>query len=225
MLTENILKNDIDWDELAALAEKLHIVCAFDSINSVAPCKERKIKYFWSYPISSYYELRGILNQGVSAVLLDAPLYFDLPQVRDVCGEDIEIRLIANVCYDRYIPRADGINGTYVRPEDVEAYDAWVDLLEFRCSSLKQEHALLEIYALKKEWPGNLNLLLTNFGFNVDNRALPVEFGLTRMNCRQTCMRTGTCHWCRTAVQFSRVLDRNKHKFFDTDLPPEESEN
>ena len=107
---------------------------------------------------------------GVSQVLLDAPLYFDLPKVKSICG-DVEIRLIVNKCYNSYLPHENGICGTYIRPEDVEVYSAYVDHFEFDENlSLKQEHTIYNIYTKNRAWLGNLNILLTNFNVDVDNR-------------------------------------------------------
>ena len=74
----------------------------------------------------------------------------------------------------------------------------------------QKEASLLKIYKEDQKWPGNLNLLLTNFNCNVDNRAIPEEFALARMQCRQTCMGGGKCKFCYTAVNFSRAIDKAK---------------
>lgn len=170
-------------------------------------CHENKLKFYWAYPITSYYELRGLVYLGVSELLLGAPLYFDLPQVR---RENLPIRLVANLCFDGYIPRPNGVCGTYVRPEDVPAYEPYVNTLEFDVDDIKKEEVLIKVYKEDKKWPGNLNLILTNFGENVDNRAIPEAFGEARTQCRQNCQRGGGCKLCFTAIQLSQTLDRTK---------------
>ena len=154
--------------------------------------KERGYKVFWLYPASSYWELNGLLELGVNQVLLDAPLFFELPKVKNLCNE-VEIRLVVNKCYNNYIPHKNGVYGTFVRPEDIEEYSKFVDHFEFDSNdSLKKERALYKIYTKDKQWPGNLNILLTNFGVDVDNRGfevIPYEnddkkfFAHRRMSC------------------------------------------
>lgn len=199
----------VNWTELAALSEKINIICALETLKMIDDCKKYGLKYYWAYPINSFFDLRGVVDLGVCYVLVDAPLYFELDTVASF---GVPIRLIANWCYESYIPRENGIKGPYVRPEDVSDYEKYVDVLEFRSENLKQEGQLLTVYAVDKEWNGNLNMLLTNFKFNVDNRGIPKEFAKARMVCRQTCMRNGTCHMCDNAMKFSRAIDKAKSK-------------
>lgn len=197
---------EIIWDELMVFNTKCNLTLAIEDLHIAKQCKHDRFKFFWAYPITSYYELQGVLKLGVSEVLLGAPLYFDLT-LKDL--KDVKVRLIANLCYDDYIPRENGIYGTYVRPDDVKAYEPYVDTLEFRTDGLTQEATLLEIYK-RGEWKGNLNLVLTNLNCDVDNRAIPDEFADARIQCRQSCMRTGGCHFCETAIKFSKTLSKNK---------------
>ena len=144
--------------------------------------KQYGYKAFWSYPVTSYWELRGLLDLGVCQVLLAAPLYFDLPQVKKACGE-VEIRLVVNKCVNGYMKRKNGICGTYVRPEDVELYSEYVDHMEFDTDgNLQKEMALLRVYK-EGHWPGNLNILLTYLGENVDNRGFDEDFAKNRLDC------------------------------------------
>ena len=180
---------------------------ALEDIRMGRFCKSYKIPFYWAYPITSYYELRGIIDLGVHQILLGPPLAFDLEVVSKF---KVPIRMVANLCYEGHIPRKDGIQGLYIRPEDVQHYEKYVDSIEFYSETLDKEKTLFTIYKEQQYWPGNLNLLLTNFGFDVDNRAIPEEFAIARMQCRQNCMRNGTCRFCYTAVKFSRTLDKNK---------------
>lgn len=197
---------DVIWDELRVFNDKCNLALAIEDLHIAKQCKHDRFKFFWAYPITSYYELQGILKLGVSEVLLGAPLYFDLT-LKEL--QDVKVRLIANLCYDDYIPREDGIKGTYVRPEDVKVYEPYVDTLEFRTDGLTQESTLLEIYK-RGTWGGNLNRLLTNLNCDVDNRGIPDEFAPARIQCRQNCMRTGGCHFCETAIKFTKTLSKHK---------------
>lgn len=200
---------NVDWGELKVFNTKIDLVLAIEDLHIAKQCKHDRFKFFWAYPITSYYELKGVLALGVSEVLLGAPLYFDLT-LSDL--KDVKVRLVANLCYDDYIPRENGICGTYVRPEDVKTYEQYVNTLEFRTDGLTQEATLLEIYK-RGTWGGNLNLLLTNLNCDVDNRVIPDEFAPARIQCRQSCMRTGGCHLCETSIKFSKTLNKHKKDF------------
>ena len=185
-----------------------NFVLCLKNLSLAKVFKELGFKFYWQYPITSYYELQGILALEPEYVLLGEPLCFDLEKV---ASYGVKIRLVANVAYDAYIPRENGIRGRWIRPEDVPVYDEYVDVLEFRMCNLEQERTLLHIYKDNGYWPGNLNLLIENLGFHVDNRAIPEEIGKIRANCQQRCMRHGACRFCETAFKFADAL-RKEHE-------------
>ena len=221
LMDENITKklvivvspdDKVDYDKLAIYAKGLNITIAVPDLLVGQEYKTRGIPFYWIYPITSYYELNSVLEAGASEVLLNAPLYFDLPQVKKIVSKyNAEVRLIANKCCYNYLMRADGVCGTYVRPEDVGAYEPYVDTLEFAAEKPSEEAVLFEVYAIKKAWPGNLNLLLSNLNCQVDNRSIPEEFAAARIQCRQDCMRRNNCDFCNTVMRFGKALSAHKN--------------
>ena len=121
--------------------------------------------------------------------------------------------MVPNQAYDKYIRRFNGVHGQWIRPEDTEAYEPYITTFEFVAEDLSRERTLHHVYADKKEWPGNLNLLITNLDYNVDNRGIPVGLVHSRLNCGQRCEATGTCHLCDRALMFVNSVDKNKSDF------------
>lgn len=115
-----------------------------------------------------------------------------------------------NQCFNKYIPCKDGIEGTYVRPEDVDAYSQYVDHMYFITDDLNKERTFIKIYKEKKTWPGNLNLLLENLRYDIDNRAFASDFAERRMNCGHICQENNRCQFCRTRFGLITAVDRNK---------------
>lgn len=198
-----------DWATMEMYSDKLDFYVAIQNLFIYQEVKEHGLRFYWSYPITSYYELRGIVALEPSYLLLGVPLCFDLKRIKSITN--IPLRLIANASYDPYIPREDGICGQWIRPEDVPAYEEYVAALEFVDANLTKEATLLHIYKENGHWPGNLNLLFDNFNFNVDNRAIPEDLGERRMNCRQRCMSDGVCRRCISALQFADLI-RKRHE-------------
>lgn len=199
---------ELNWTLLDMYAQKLHLILCVEDLTLARDCAEHKIDFYWAYPITSYYELEGILALNPCYLFLGAPLSFSLNKVYG--KTKIPVRLCANLAYDAYIPRENGICGQWIRPEDIVKYEQYVSAIEFVAPELQREQVLLHIYKDNQTWPGNLNLLFTNFNYNVDNRALPEELGEMRMNCGQRCMENGHCHFCTTAVKFAEQI-RHKH--------------
>lgn len=195
---------NIDWAELKMFSEKIELILCLQNLHYAKECFSNGIKFYWGYPIISWYELSGIIAFNPCYLLLGAPMSFMLNKVKR--RTDIPIRICPNVAYDSYIPRLNGLKGMWVRPEDTGVYEEWVDTFEFVADTLDKEATLLHIYKDNGNWPGNLNLLFTNFNINVDNRGIPDELGETRANCGQRCLENGTCHFCETAIQFSDMV-------------------
>jgi hypothetical protein len=182
----------IDYNNITK--QKL-IVC----VDNITPeldkfCTENNIRYFWGYPISTTYELQGIKNfYHVCYIKVAAPLFFQMDILKKF---DIPVRAIPNVADFGYIQQRDGINGTWIRPEDLESYEPVVTAVEFEDADKKKEQALFRIYAQDKAWPASLNYLITNLKADCANRMLPPEFTKTRLNCGQRCTAFGTCQLC-----------------------------
>jgi hypothetical protein len=187
--------------------EKVNFMLCLNNLHMAKQCNENGIKFYWGYPIFTYYELNSVKILNPSYLVLGAPLSFSLDRVK--AKTQIPIRLCPNLAYDAYIPRTDGICGTWIRPEDVTVYEKYIDVFEFETTELEKESTLLHVYKDNQNWPGNLNLLFTNFGVNVDNKAIPEEIGHMRSVCGQRCMSDGTCHFCEHAIRFaSNIRDR-----------------
>ena len=206
----------IDWNFLKKYSQIFNIVLAVADTSMIQVCKQQGFKCYWMYPITSYWELKGLLNLKVDEVLLDAPLYFDLQNVRYICGDNVEIRLVVNKCFNDYMDRQDGIEGTYIRPEDIDIYSQYVQHFEFESNNdLNKELTLLKIYSQQKSWPGNLNLLLENLKVNIDNRGLSlVEFGEKRINCGQICQ-LNRCHHCRRTFSILNTIGANAEEILE----------
>lgn len=191
----------INWDLYKAYASKVDFILCLADLATAQQCKSNGIKFFWGYPINTYYELQSLLKLEPCYLYLGAPLCFDLPRVKEIT--DIPIRLIPNVAYDGYIPRDNGVCGQWIRPEDVNEYEKYVDVLEFDTNELQREAVLLHVYKDTQKWMGNLNLLITNLGVDVDNRAISPDLVKARVSCGQRCMSHGTCHLCSYALKYS----------------------
>lgn len=209
----------IDWDELNRFKEAFtnsEIKLGFEDAYSIVDGKNYGYKCFWSYPATTFYEVRGLIALGVHEILLDAPLFFNLEKVKALCENIVELRIVANKCFNNYMPRETGVCGTYVRPEDVETYSQYIDHIEFITDTLKKELTLIDIYKNKKKWPGNLNLLLTNLKVNVDNRGFDEDFAKRRMNCGQVCQIDNRCHYCSSQFLLINTIDKNKDYLNET---------
>lgn len=194
--------------------------CCIYDLQAYMWYKERNIKFYYGYPISTYYDVYGLIDLGVEYIKIMAPLTFDMDTISKI---NIKFRMVPNVAYDAYIPRENGLRGQWVRPEDVKYYEDAIYIFEFENVKIEQEKTLHHIYAEEQTWPGNLNILFTNFNVDINNRAVIDEIGEVRSKCRQRCMSNGACHLCQTMVNFEKMLFKIKEeRKMEKEKTPEE---
>lgn len=209
----------INWESIDVYKNVLNITIAVEDTGQIEMVRRKKYKVFWAYAVSSFWELQSLLELKVNQVLLDAPLYFDLPKVKQICGKKVELRAVVNKCFNDHLPHKDGVCGTYIRPEDIEFYSNFISHFEFDIDTLSKEYTLYEIYTKDKQWPGNLNILLTNFNVDVDNRGLsmlldendeedPDLFARIRCICGQKCQQGFDCDFCHTNVELINLIQK-----------------
>ena len=203
------MNQEINWDYFTKYNDLLTLTFCCESPEAIQIAKNYGYKAYWAYPINSYWELNGALALGVDEIYIDAPLFFDLPTVKRLCG-NIEIRINPIKVNNSYTPHFDSIHGTYVRPEDIELYEEYVSHIEFGKQPLERERILIEIYKKNQKWPGNLNLLLEGLNYNIDNRGFDPEFAKRRIICKQVCQYNNTCHFCDLTFTTLSYLDKNR---------------
>jgi hypothetical protein len=209
---------DAEWDKWKAYDEAFaEFYIALHDLNLARQFRMAGISWYWPYPITSFYELQNILRLGPSYLMIGPPLTFDLKRVKTVAG-DTPLRMVANVAQPAYLPTSDNHNicGSWVRPEDVAAYDEYIQCFEFEEVDNQAEEELLKIYKEDGMWNGNLNLLIKKLNYNVDNRGIVNEFGPMRTNCHMACQSAGSCRACISAMmlalEFRKVANDRKQK-------------
>lgn len=171
------------------------IVC-IDNINPEIDAffNDHNIRYYWGYEVGSTYELQSLKDfYNVCYVRVTGPLFFQ----QDLLAKfGIPVRATPNIAHFNYLPHKDGINGCWIRPEDLDKYEPVIAAVEFEDANRDKEQALFRIYAEQKEWPGKLSYLITNLNADCTNRMLPPEFTEYRKNCGQRCTAFGACRLC-----------------------------
>lgn len=184
----------INWNILS----KGKLMVCLAHLEDYTIMQRLKIPFFWGYKIQTYYQLQSLKNIGVCYIKLDAPLFFDLPRVIQY---GIPIRAIPNIAYDDGMIRANGVVGTWIRPEDLDEYGKYIETIEFENVTPTQERAMYRIYMEDKEWIVDLQLLIQNFNYPGNNRLLRSDLTQRRISCGQRCQSGSQCRICY------RILD------------------
>ena len=193
-------EEDIDWKEIKnyQILSRNNFIFGIIRYTDIGPAKDNDINVYYRFPITTFQELEDVKRAGVCSVILGAPLFFRMDSVAKF---EIPVRAIANVAHpEGSFTMLDGPTGTWIRPEDVEVYEQYIDTIEFMAVQ-KEEQALYRIYAEQHKWPGELNMVVKDLNHSATNRMIPPTLVESRLNCGQRCKETGRCHLCQ------RVLD------------------
>lgn len=194
------------WEEIRrwGILSRGKLVACLQSLTDVEECKKAKVPYYWGYPVSTYYDLQALKELGVSYVRLDAPLFFEMDEIKKI---GIPVRAVPNVACFGEIPTKNGIFGTWIRPEDVELYEDYIDTFEFEDCDMKKESALYRIYAEQKVWNGPLAMIISNIETKAENHLISQDATKIRINCGQRCQKADRCRICERAL---RLADSEK---------------
>ena len=170
-------------EQLALLNQNRITIALFD-LHDREYCATKFFQYYYVKPATSLSQVQALKDLGVNQVLIDAPLTHMLHKVKLL---NIPIRVIPVFAFLDGLPRDNGVNGNWIRPEDLEAYSLYIDTIEFGSQPQKREQALFRIYAKEHTWPGDLGRLVPDLNYLGVNRLLDSETMLTRMNCGMIC--------------------------------------
>ena len=208
-----IKDGDINWEEIKQYNTlcKENFICCLHDFNLGQICKNFGIKFYYGFPIDSFWELNALKETGACYVRLGPSLFFDMDRVKEV---GVPVRAVPNVAYIDVFPHKDGACGQWIRPEDIGMYEGYIETCEFEDADVRKEEALFRIYALGQGWPGDVHDLFTNIGLHATNRLILSEDTKYRLNCQHRCQSTHKCHICEHI--FSIAQEDKLRKYAET---------
>lgn len=201
----------VPWEIIQAHNEKINgnlIICAYD-YRYFEKCKEYGIKYYWGIPATTLYQLNAMKDMGCTFAIIAAPVAFN---IRAAYDKGMKLRMIPNMAFIDHLPRVSGLHGAWVRPEDVNIYEAYVDTFEFQSRNLQHERGLLNVYK-SGYWNDDLKLLITGLNVDVPNYVISsADFTLRRLACKQKCENGGACHACEANLKFLKSVVKYENR-------------
>ena len=220
----------IDMKQCAAIAKNFtNITYRLDLLSAIGYHKElneHKIPFMIDNFCVNLDTLNSFLQMGVSQVLVGYELGFLLPKISVMIKRkypNVKIRVFPNFYqHIDYIGEVSFIKGFFIRPEDIRFYAQFVDIFELAVPENKKEglKVLLEAYAIKQTWYGDLKPLIIELPQSLDNRVIIPSFGPNRIKCGKRCYLDSGCNLCE------RILDLGE-TFIDKEvfLIPRKEEN
>jgi hypothetical protein len=206
-----------EWRKLNAIHEKypdynfavkFYQCRAFDSKENpllMQSIENLTIPFFTGDCVTNFDELNYLLTLGVSDVYLTENICFDLARARALCDEHkTSIRAFPNVAQAN-VRSTPALKKFFIRPEDVEVYEKYIDVLEFWGPADRQV-ILLKIYK-KGRWFGDLNEIILDLNLEFDSRRIIPPFAQMRTTCRRKCMAGEKCAICDHSFNISKHLE------------------
>jgi hypothetical protein len=163
-------------------------------------------KYFFDYFVSDWDTLWGYINLKPASIYVTADLGFEIKTVAEILhNRGIEVRCLPNVAQSNWGETA-ALKRFFIRPEDIDLYEPYVDVCEFFGDS-KKESIYYKIYALDKKWFGKLNEIIISFDSELDSRFLLPNFADRRLECGKRCLKGRGCKICEATEQLSAKLE------------------
>ena len=171
------------------------------------------IPYFYNTLATDLDTFTGLINSGASDVYVGGNLGFEIKDISRIAHQrGIKIRVYPNKCQTNWIGTPD-IKTFFIRPEDVPSYEPYIDVMEIWAETLAEKQNIdiyYKIYAMDKEWYGDLKEFLIGWNSNLDNRFIIPQFAEARLNCKKRCLKGHPCHVCERIIDISKKLKEGK---------------
>lgn len=170
--------------------------------------EETNILYFFDTLVSDWDTLWGYIEMLPLDIYITEDLCFELDKVSSILHKyGIKVRTFPNVCQTKW-NKTPSLKTFFIRPEDVDIYEKYIDTLEFfgRSDSIE---TMYKVYAIDKKWFGPLKELIIGFKSDMDSRFIIPRFAEKRIRCGKKCLKGGTCNVCSKIEQLSKVLKEN----------------
>ena len=171
------------------------------------------IPYFYNTLATDLDTFTGLINSGASDVYIGGNLGFEIKDISRIAHQrGIKIRVYPNKCQTNWVGTPD-IKTFFIRPEDVPSYEPYIDVMEIWAETLAEKQNIdiyYKIYAMDKEWYGDLKEFLIGWNSNLDNRFIIPQFAEARLNCKKRCLKGHPCHVCERIIDISKKLKEGK---------------
>ena len=170
------------------------------------------IPFYIKEPVYSWDILVSLIKLGVSDIFITNTLGFDLERISNITKpKGIQLRCYANYCqldwYNEEV--SDTFKGFYIRPNDVDIYSQYIDVIEFY-NSVDIQQTLYEVYFKDKEWDGPLKEIIKGLNRQVYNYyILGPDFAKYRAVCRKKCLANERCHLCEKTYELAISLEKS----------------
>lgn len=165
-----------------------------------------EIPFFSKEFVHDWDTLDAYINSAVTDIYITEALGFELDKVAKVVHDaGKQVRVFPNVAQSTAMFWINGIKTFFIRPEDIEFYEPYVDVCEIWAEDQKQV-VYYDIYAKDKKWFGPLKEIIIGLKSDIDSRFILPRFAERRIKCGKDCLKGGKCQMCDRIESLSYTL-------------------
>lgn len=208
-------------------AEKFNIIiqCDFKDQKDTLPSffKDNNISFMFKNYATDFSTVYTMKNIGAKDIYIVEDICFSLDKLQKI-RDGIRLRVFPNIAQiapgcNTLVPE---ITKFWIRPEDTELYEKYIDVMEFYPSLEKNRSSVLfEIYK-KRQWLGDIKDLILSYNDSIINTTIAPHFGKMRINCGKKCM-YNSCGVCleiaNLAKNFNKVNLHTIKKKYKQEIP------
>lgn len=195
------------------------IIDFFEQREWIDKLQEEEIDFIFSDYARNISILAAMYLLGASEVYIAEDLCFDLPRLQTFRSKGLKFRIWPDIAQTPAGTKQvlNPLSAFFVRPEDVNYYERFVDTMEFMRSGT-QVNVIYEVYQ-KEQWLGHIEDIILDLDVNLDNTTIVPLFGIQRTNCKKRCLLSG-CDICDRTQGLAEAFDKNDIEFIKKKKPP-----
>ena len=160
--------------------------------------KDNKINFMFTDICTDFGSLYSAAMTGAKEVYIAEDLCFNLKEIQKIkVDKDIKFRIFPDIAQTNYIFKKNipDLVKFWIRPEDTEVYENYVDVFEFYHNNDKLS-VIYEIYK-NRRWLGSISQIIDDCNLELDNTTIAPYFALHRLDCRRKCLiNKDYCNMC-----------------------------
>ena len=207
-----IKEENIDFKFLTELCEKfknVYIKLKGDYYFNIVKENKPNFRFFFDTHINDWDVLTGILKLKATDVYIVENLAFEIDKVHDITkGFNTQVRVYPNIAQSKWSD-SPAIKKFFIRPEDLDLYKEYVDVIEFYDVDKKID-IYYNVYKQKQKWFGRLDEIILDFNSDIDNKYIIPRFAEMRIKCGKNCLKGGNCRRCEIIEELSNNLEESK---------------
>lgn len=167
--------------------------------------REFNLPFFFKNFATTIDQLYGFMSYNPTDIYVCEELGFFMDKVSAILHEKgIKVRVFPNICQSSF-PETPSIQTFFIRPDDIPAYEDYVDVFELVGDKERQE-VIFKVYKQHK-WFGEVGEIIPTFKGHLDSRYLLNDFGVFRSRCGRRCMyKPNSCNICTRMIKLSDTI-------------------